>query len=95
MQCPDTPKAVAEFYYKINEEWEQRLRLVVKPKPRWMPARLHGWLLNRLLKQTSCPVYARPTGHDPYGRIREHVEARYNCGCEGVEDCAITSREEG
>lgn len=34
---------------KVHSRIEQKMQLVIKPKPRWMPLRFYHWLLSKLL----------------------------------------------
>lgn len=36
---------------QVSGEWERQMSLVIKPKPKWMPRRLHYWLIKTFLVQ--------------------------------------------
>jgi hypothetical protein len=49
-------ETIAELTQQVvmdnHVEWERRMALVIKPKPKWLPVFVHRYLLKLLLEQT-------------------------------------------
>ena len=42
---------VAAEMKRHHQMWEEKLQLVVKPKPKWIPLRVWMWILNKVMVQ--------------------------------------------
>ena len=51
----EVPTVLENMHFKVMNErntiWEEKIKLCLRPKPRWMPLKVWKWLLRRLIYQ--------------------------------------------